>query len=269
MTPLDIKDLVFWLDAAIVKTSAEDNTVLRWPDQSDHHFDAVFKPFVINWHSDTRMWHQPPTLSPHAINGLPAVSFNALYGQTLIFVEAAGAMDRKTAGFTILFVCRSRQIQPQKGSKYLFISHNREHYLGEPMEAGSTRFAVIRNGETGAMRMHVRRAKGEQGTNVEVEAKEGQFGDLEWGVSTFTMDYIQRIAIFRYNGRQISSQPMLGSESGESEDTISPIIAIASHSEGNYLTCDIAEMAGYRRVLPEAELGQLEAAMLQKYGLQG
>ena len=255
-----------WLDAVAITSTGENGAVLRWPDGSGHGRDAIFVPFVINWDTGVRLYHQTPTLMPGAINGLPAVSFNALYGQTLLLSAAGRGLDRKAPGFTLTFVLRSRQVQPQVGSRYLFITHNREHRPGEERRAGDTRFAVMRYGETGTIRMHVRRAKGAVSEFFEVSSDAGQFGDMEWGVATFMMDYAANRAAMRYNGREITAQAMPGS--GETEDCDSPITAIASHSEGNYLTCDIAELIAYRQALPEPELAHLEAGLLRKYGIQ-
>ena len=265
MKPLESMDPAVWLDASAITATGENDAVLRWPDRSGHRRDAVYVPFVINWDTGVRLYHQPPTLNPNAINGLPAVSFNALFGQTLLLTEAGGALDRKVVGFTALFVARSRLIQPQVGAKYLLITHNREDHFGEKREAGNTRFAVMRNGESGAMRMHVRRGKKEPSGIFEVEAEAGQFGDMEWGVSTFIMDYAMNSAAMRTNAREIASQEMPGS--GETEDFDSPIIAIASTSEGNYLTCDIAEITCFPRLLADDELVELEAVLLHKYGI--
>ena len=242
--------------------------MLRWPDGSGHRRDAVFVPFVINWDTGVRLYHQPPTLTPDAINGLPAVSFNALYGQTLLLSAPGRALDRKAPGFTLTFVLRCRQVQPQVGTRYLFITHNREHRLGEERRAGDTRFAVMRHGETGVMRMHVRRAKGAISEFFEVPSEPGQFGDMEWAVATFVMDYAANLAAASATmGGQIAAQVMPGA--GETDDCDSPITAIASHSEGNYLTCDIAELIAYRQALAEPELARLEAGLLRKYGIAG
>jgi hypothetical protein len=264
--PADLNPAL-WLDASSIATTGDNGAVLRWPDLSGHHRDAVFVPFVINWDTGVRLYHQPPNLTPDAINGLPAVSFNALYGQTLVLSAPGRALDRKALGFTLVFVLRCRQVQPQVGPRYLFITHNREHRPGEERRAGDTRFAIMRYGETGVMRMHVRRAKGAISEFFEVSSDAGQFGDMEWGVATFVMDYVSNCAAQRYNGREIASQVMPGS--GETEDCDSPITAIASHSEGNYLTCDIAELIAYRQALAEPELARLEAGLLRKYGIAG
>jgi len=256
-----------WLDAGAITSTGENSAVLRWPDGSGHQRDAVFVPFVINWDTGVRLYHQPPTLTPDAINGLPAVSFNALYGQTLLLSAPGLALDRKTVGFTLTLVLRSRQVQPQVGTKYLFITHNREHRPGEERRAGDTRFAVMRYGDTGVMRMHVRRAKGAISEFFEVASEPGQFGDMEWALATFVMDYAANRAAMRYNGREIAAQAMPGA--GETEDCDSPITAIASHSEGNYLTCDIAELIAYRQALAGPEVARLEAGLLRKYGIAG
>jgi hypothetical protein len=266
LTPDDLNPAL-WLDAASIATTGENGAVLRWPDRSGHGRDAIFVPFVINWDTGVRLYHQPPTLTPDAINGLPAVSFNALYGQTLVLSASGRALDRKALGFTLTFILRCRQVQPQVGSRYLFITHNREHRLGEERRAGDTRFAVMRYGEAGVMRMHVRRAKGAISEFLEAPSDAGQFGDMEWGVATFVMDYAGNRAAMRYNGREIAAQVMPGS--GATDDCDSPITAIASHSEGNYLTCDIAELIVYRQALPELGVADLEAGLLRKYNIAG
>ena len=256
-----------WLDASSIATTGDNGAVLRWPDGSGHHRDAIFVPFVINWDTGVRLAHQPPTLVPAALNGLPAVSFNALYGQTLVLSAPGLSLDRKTTGFTITFVLRCRQVQPQTGSRYLFITHNREHQPGEERRGGDTRFGVMRYGDTGVMRMHVRRGKGAVSEFLEAPCEPGQFGDMEWGVATFMADYAANYAAQRYNGRLIASLAMPGS--GETEDCDSAITGIASHTEGNYLTCDIAEIVAYRQALTGSELTCLESGLLHKYGLSG
>jgi hypothetical protein len=266
LTPADLNPAL-WLDASSIATTCDNGAVLRWPDGSGYGRDAVFVPFVINWDTGVRFYHQPPTLTPGALNGLPAVSFNALYGQTLLLSAPGLSLDRKALGFTLTFVMRCRQVQPQVGTRYLFITHNREHRLGEERRAGDTRFAVMRYGETGVMRMHVRRAKGAISEFFEVPSDTGQFGDMKWAVATFVMDYAANSAQQRYNGRLIAAQVMPGA--GETDDCDSPITAIASHSEGAYLTCDIAELIAYRQALSEPELARLEAGLLRKYGIEG
>ena len=115
LTPADLNPAL-WLDASSIATTGDNGAVLRWPDGSGHGRDAVFVPFVINWDTGVRFYHQPPTLTPDALNGLPAVSFNALYGQTLLLSAPGLSLDRKALGFTLTFVLRCRQVQPQVGS---------------------------------------------------------------------------------------------------------------------------------------------------------
>jgi len=123
--------------------------VTQWNDRTDNSYDVQFQETVADIKG---VWaHTPPTLVVNAVNSLPAVSFAASQGQTMIWTPG-GSLDQGLTGFSAVFVIRPDTSVIYDAS-YLFITHTAEQ---------DTRVGIVFNPTQGGVRAIINTA----GTNT-------------------------------------------------------------------------------------------------------
>ena len=246
-----------WLVAADLATAGLANgaQVTQWDDRTDSAYDVQFQATIPDING---VWtHTAPTLVLNAVNDLPAVSFAASHSQTMIWTPG-GSLDQGLTGFSAVFVIRPDTSIIYDAS-YLFITHTAEQ---------DTRFAIVFNPTQGGVRAIFNTAGTEYNLPPAGPSSTGiAFGTLNapvWGVLSLRVWYgLSPNATLQVNG--VSSSITFPSAS--TPTTPSYIVALASTSEINHLTCQIAEMSFYPGYLSDAQLADIESGLQTKYAI--
>lgn len=245
-----------WLVASDLVTAGLANAapVTQWNDRTDNSYDVQFQETVADIKG---VWaHTPPTLVVNAVNSLPAVSFAASQGQTMIWTPG-GSLDQGLTGFSAVFVIRPDTSVIYDAS-YLFITHTAEQ---------DTRVGIVFNPTQGGVRAIINTAGTEYNLPPTASSPGIAFGALNapvWGVLSLRVWYgLSPNATLQVNG--VSSSITFPSASTPS--TPSYIVVLASTSEINHLTCQIAEMSFYSGYLSDAQLAGIESGLQTKYAI--
>ena len=246
-----------WLVAADLATAglADGAPVTQWADRTSSAYDVQFQASIPDING---VWaHTPPTLVLNAINNLPAVSFAASQSQSMIWTPG-GSLDQGLTGFSAVFVIRPDTSEIYDAS-YLFITHT---------AVQSTRFGIVFNPTQGGVRAIINTAGTEYNLPTGSQTSSGvPFGALNapiWGILSLRVWYgLNPNATLQVNG--VSSSITFPTAS--TPTTPSYIVALASTSEINHLTCQIAEMSFYPGYLSDAQLSQIESGLQTKYAI--
>jgi hypothetical protein len=246
-----------WLVASDLVTAglASGAAVTQWADRTDNSYGVQFQETVADING---VWtHTPPTLVLNAINDLPAVSFAASQSQTMIWTPG-GSLDQGLTGFSAVFVIRPDTSDIYDAS-YLFITHTADQ---------DTRVAIVFNPTQGGVRAIINTAGTEYNLPTGAATSTGlPFGALNapvWGILSLRLWYgLSPNATLQVNG--VSSS--INFPSASTPNTPSYIVALASTSEINHLTCQIAEMSFYPGYLSDAQLADIESGLQTKYAI--
>lgn len=211
--------------------------------------------------------HTAPTFKPDALATHPAVAFDAFKRQTLVLNTPGHALGQSAPGFTAAFVVRASLVygpppDPEvewKPNRYLFISHLSDY---------STRFAILVEGGTGHLRVSSRMRPNEALISVPSRADEHPpaLRGNTWQRLLVSVDYRQKSVRGLLDGVSFFGRLPQASED-TAEDVPSPIIGIASNTLGEWLTCDLAELACYERGLSGEEMRRLDSYFRAKYAI--
>jgi hypothetical protein len=246
-----------WLVASDLATAGLTNgaQVTQWADRTDSAYDVQFQASVPDING---VWpHTPPTLVLNAVNDLPAVSFAASQSQSMIWAPG-GSLDQGLTGFSAVFVIRPDTSVIYDAS-YLFITHTAEQ---------ATRLGIVFNPTQGGVRAIINTAGIEYNLPTGAATSGGvPFGALHapvWGVLSLRVWYgLNPNATLQVNG--VSSS--ISFPSATTPNTPSYIVVLASTSEINHLTCQIAEMSFYPGYLSDAQLASIESGLQTKYAI--
>jgi hypothetical protein len=185
--------------------------------------------------------------------------------------NAPRALDQGVSGFTAAFVCQPNTTG-QSSDGFLFLTHNAQQ---------ASRLAIIANPAQGGVRFIVNtqyeyppEAPMCAATGAEYDPPGGSIpfsgsgGSAIWGVLIFRVDYTGTQAYGAYiavNGGTPYTIPIAAYPSPHTTATPSYMDVLCSTSEGNYLTCNIAEAAFYASYLSDSAIGGLVSGLRQKY----
>lgn len=263
--PEQISELGLWLVAAdLAKTHLDGQPVMTWPDKSGKGYDAVFEgriPLVLRQVGI----HRPPTFKTDALSGHPAVSFDAAERQTLLLNMAGHALGQRISGFSAAFVVRPSLVYgpaPAAGGRgdphhMLFITH---------LSDQSTRCSVVVSERTGKVKVISRLQPGQAADSSFKDGPALALNGEAWNRLMVTFDYKARTVRIFLNGTLLARALRPG-RGEEFEDVPSPITAIGSNSQNDWLTCQIAELICYEKALEIDELHALDAYLCGKYRL--
>ena len=267
--PDSLAGLGLWLVASDLSAGHRDGQVLTtWPDRSGHGYDAVYEPRVPQAGLIEGL-HNPPTFKTGAVGGQPAVSFNAANREGLILNRAGHALGQKTPGFTAVFLVRPTLTYGPKPTptsawtknRYLFLTHVSDY---------NTRFSVQIEEGTGEVKLfsraHPSQKRVTQTSSFDDAGKTALSGDA-WHRVLCTVDYAKKTALIVLDGKVIE-RSLPADSASVSEDVPSPITGIGSTTLGDWLSCQIAEMACYNRALTAEELLSLDRYFTGKYQLK-
>lgn len=246
-----------WLVASDLATAGLTNgaQVTQWADRTDNSYDVQFQPTIPDING---VWnHGSPSLVLNAVNNLPAVLFAAAQSESLIWTPG-GSLDQGFTGFSAVFVIRPDTSVIYDAS-YLFITHTAEQ---------ATRLGIVFNPTQGGVRAIINTAGTEYNLPPTGSSSTGiAFGTLNapvWGVLSLRVWYgLNPNATLQVNG--VSSS--ITFPSATTPTTPSYIVVLASTSEINHLTCQIAEMSFYPGYLSDAQLASIESGLQTKYAI--
>jgi len=265
--PDQISGLGLWLAAAdLARDHTDGASVTRWPDRSGKGYDAVFEGRIPQARLQTG-FHQAPTFEANALDGQPAVAFDADKRQTLILNRAGHALGQGVSGFTAIFLVRAALAYgpaPAQGiewseDRYLFITHVSNY---------DTRISVKVMQGTGEVQLRSRAVPGEkiQQSSSFSNGKRAALGRGAWHRLMVTVDYRAKQSRIVIDGSAFVHQ-IPAATADAFEDVPSPIAGIGSNTLGDWITCELAEVACYGKALTADELHSVDAYLCNKYGL--
>jgi len=247
-----------WLEASDLVTNGLANgaAVTQWSDRTDSGYSLQYQPTIPDING---VWsHNAPVLALNAVNGLPAVAFDATQNHSLIFAPG-GSLDQGVEGFTAIFVCCPDTTLLFDAS-YLFITHTADQ---------SSRLAIILDPNQKGVRAVIRTG----GSAFNLPALGGTsetiaFGAYSaplWAVLVLRVQYSgsSPTATLQVNGTSVSIR-LAGATV---PTTPSYMNALCSTSEINHLTCQIAEAQFYPGYMSDSQLAQIMGGLQQKYAL--
>jgi hypothetical protein len=269
VAPDRIDALGLWLRAEDLAASHQDgDRILAWPDRSGKRFDAVYEERVPQAGLAFGV-HRPPTWKARALGEHAAVSFDADRRESLLLNMAGHALGQRTSGFSAVFLVKPKLTYgppPAPGAawtknRYLFLTHVSNY---------NSRMSVQIVEGSGEVKLFSRpvpaQKKVTQLSSFAGDERHAVTGDA-WHRILVTLDYRAKVARIVLDGLVL--ERALPPESADvSEDVPSPITGIASTTLGDWLTCEIAEMACYDKALSVDELKGVDAYFCGKYGLK-
>jgi hypothetical protein len=265
--PAEISELGLWLVADdLSRTHRDGQAVTRWPDRSVHGYDAIFEGKIPQAEPRTGM-HHPPSFRSKALAGHPAVAFDAADRQTLILGRAGHALGQTVSGFSAAFLVRPTLVYgpapakdaPWTNIRYLFISHLSNY---------DTRVSVLVLRDTGEVVLGSRPQPHQQMTAQSSFAggRRLAMSGEAWHRLLVTVDYRAKQKRILLDGTLLTDA-LPAASADHFEDIPSPITGIASNTLGDWLTCQIAEIAAYQKALTVDELHSLDAYLYGRYGV--
>jgi hypothetical protein len=269
VTPDGIDALGLWLRAEDLAPELRDgDPVLVWPDRSGNRFDAVFEGRIPYANVRKMGEHRPPGFRASGLNGHPTVSFVAEDREALLLNTAGHALGQGTTGFSAAFLVKPRLKYgpppapglPWTKNRYLFLTHVSDY---------NSRMSVQIVEDSGEVKLFARPVPAQQKvtqlSSFDETGRHAVTGDA-WHRIVVTLDYQAKVARIVLDGLVL--ERALPPDSADAfEHVPSPLTAIATTTGGDWLTCEIAEMACYEKALRLDEIEALDAYFRAKYGL--
>ncbi len=241
-TPTDYTGLVAWHKADAIVGLSDGQDITSWPDSGANGYNAT-------QHGTNGL----PTYKTNVKNGLPVARFVSAESDTLVLLST-GALDAwRNKGYGAVFVVFSPASATVKGDVV---------FIETGTGVGRVGLAVSETGYTGEFTLFGRRLDAD--TVQYIHGGTVVAGD--WYIATILFEWANAIAHVRLNG-----QPLVESHSfqtaGNTSDTRSYHVAIASSAGASYMQGDVGEVIWYNGQITEAQAAEIEAYLNNRWAV--